>query len=76
MEKKFIIIFTNGYCGCEVEEEIIGTFEQAKRFAQKYLSKYANNYAYRAFGWFGDYSNEAYDKYFDGCIYYIVEEEE
>ena len=28
-EKKWIITFSNGYCGCDQEEEFVGTYEEA-----------------------------------------------
>ena len=75
MEKRFIITFSNGYCGCEIEEEFIGTLEEAEEFAQDYLPDYAESYAYCAFGWFGDYSDEDYEEYIAGCSYDIEEED-
>ena len=48
--KKWTITFSNGYCGCDIEEEFIGTYDGAVEFAQEYLPEYADSYAYVEFG--------------------------
>ena len=48
--KKWIITFENGYCGCDIEETFEGTEAEAYKWADEYLPKYAENYAYTAFG--------------------------
>ena len=76
MEKKWIITFSNGYCGCDIEEEFEGTYDEAVGFANDYLHEYAESYAYVAFGWDNEYTEEEYDEYFEDCGYEIAESEE
>ena len=76
MEKKWIITFENGYCGCNIEEEFVGTHEEAVEFANDYLPEYAESYAYVAFGWDEEYTEEEYDGYIADCGYEIKESEE
>ena len=75
-EKKWIITFSNGYCGCDVEEEFIGTYEDAVDFANDYLPDYAESMSHAAFGWCEEYTEEEYDEYFEDCGYEIKESEE
>ena len=75
-EKKWIITFSNGYCGCDIEEEFTGTYEEAVEFANDYLPEYAESYAYVAFGWNEEYTEEEYDDYIADCGYEIAESEE
>lgn len=75
-EKKWIITFSNGYCGCDIEEEFIGTYEEALEFAGEYLPEYAETYAYVTFGWDEEYTEEEYDEYLEDCGYEIEESEE
>ena len=75
-EKKWIITFENGYCGCDIAEEFVGTYEEAVEFANDYLPEYAESYAYVAFGWHEEYTEEEYDDYIADCGYNIVESEE
>ena len=75
-EKKWIITFSNGYCGCDIEEEFEGTYEEAVGFANDYLPEYAESYAYVAFGWNEEYTEEEYDDYIADCGYEIAESEE
>ena len=74
--KKWIITFSNGYCGCDQEDEFEGTYEEAVNFAEEWLDSYAENYAYVAFGWGEEYTEEEYDDYKLNCGYNIVESEE
>ena len=76
VEKKWTITFSNGYCGCDIEEEFIGTYDGAVEFANEYLPEYAGSYAYVAFGWNEMYTEEEYDDYFADCSYEITESEE
>ena len=76
MEKKWIITFENGYCGCNIEEEFVGTHEEAVEFANDYLPDYAEQYAYVAFGWDEEYTEEEYDGYIANCGYEIKESED
>ena len=76
MEKKWIITFENGYCGCNIEEEFDGTYEEAVEFADEYLDSYAEQYAYVAFGWEEEYTEEEYEQYRENCGYNIKESEE
>lgn len=75
-EKKWIITFSNGYCGCNIEEEFTGTREEAVEFADEYLSEYAEQYAYVAFGWDEEYTEEEYEEYLADCGYEIRESED
>ena len=74
--KKWIITFSNGYCGCDIEEEFVGTYEEAVEFAEEYLDSYAETYAYVHFGWDEEYTEEEYDEYIEDCGYDIEESEE
>lgn len=76
MEKKWTITFSNGYCGCDIEQEIEGTYEEAVDFANEYLPEYAEDYAHAAFGWDAEYTEEEYDDYLEDCSYDIEESEE
>ena len=74
--KKWIITFENGYCGCDIEEEFEGTYDEAADWANEYLHIYAENYAHCAFGWDEEYTEEEYESYLENCGYDIVEREE
>ena len=76
MEKKWTITFSNGYCGCDNEEEFVGTYEDAVEWANECLPEYAENYVHAAFGWDNEYTEEGYDDYFEDCSYDIKESEE
>lgn len=76
MEKKWIITFSNGYCGCDIEEEFVGTYDEAVEWANEYLPDYAETYAYVAFGWDNEYTEEEFDEYVEDCGYEIEECEE
>ena len=75
-EKKWIITFSNGYCGCDIEEEFEGTYDEAVEWANEYLPDYAETYAYVAFGWDNKYTEEEFDEYVEDCGYEIAESEE
>ena len=75
-EKKWIIKFSNGYCGCDIEEEFVGTYEEAIDWANEYLPDYAETYAHAAFGWCEEYTEDEYDEYIEDCGYEIEESEE
>lgn len=73
---KYLIRFCNGYCGCDVEEEFEGTYEEAEDFANDSFNDYAASYDYVAFGWDNEYTEEEYEEYFEGCYYEIEEVKE
>ena len=75
-EKKWIITFSNGFCGCDQEEEFEGTYEEAESWANEYLPEHAAMFAHCAFGWGEDYTEEEYEDYLADCSYDIVEREE
>ena len=75
-EKKWIITFSNGYCGCNIEEEFEGTREEAEAWADEYLPEYAETYVHAAFGWAEEYTEEEFDDYLEDCGYVIEESEE
>ena len=75
-EKKWTVRFSNGYCGCDVEEEFVGAYNEAVEFANEYLFEYAVSYAHCAFGWDEEYTEEEYDDYLEDCGYEIAESEE
>ena len=74
-EKKWIITFSNEYCGCDIEEGFVGTYEEAVEFANEYLPEYAESYVYVAFGWDEEYTEEEYEDYLKSCSYDITESE-
>lgn len=76
MSKKWTITFENGYCGCDIEEEFEGAYDEAVEFAEEYLDNYAEQYAYVAFGWEEEYTEEEYEQYRENCGYNIKESEE
>lgn len=75
-EKKWIITFSNGYCGCDTEEEFEGTYAEAVDFANEYLPEFAETYAHAAFGWDEEYTEEEFDEYLVDCGYEIEERED
>ena len=75
-EKKWIITFENGYCGCDQEEEFEGTYEEAVDFAEEQLPQYAESMAYVAFGWDEEPDPDEYEYYAENCGYNIKESEE
>ena len=76
MEKKWIITFENGYCGCDQEEEFKGTYEEAESWAKEYLYDYAESFAHCAFGWDAEYTEEEFEDYVADCGFEIEEREE
>ena len=75
-EKKWIITFENGYCGCDIEEEFVGTYEEAVDFAEERLPDYAESMAHAAFRWGEEINEEEYEYYAENCGYNIEESEE
>lgn len=75
-EKKWIITFSNGYCGCDQEEEFVGTYEEAVDFANEYLPDYAEQYAHAAFGWDEEYDEDEFEEYCENCGFDIEESED
>lgn len=76
MKKKYIITFSNGYCGCDQEEEFEGTYEEATDYANEMLRDYAENMSHAAFGWDEEYTEEEFEDYLEYCGYEIEESEE
>ena len=74
-EKKWKITFSNGYCGCDQEEEFEGTYDDAVEFANEYLPEYAETYAHAAFGWDEEYDEYEFEDYLMDCGYEIEESE-
>lgn len=75
-EKKWIITFSNGYCGCDQEEEFEGTYEEAVDFANEYLPDYAESMAHVAFGWGEEINEDEFEEYCENCGFDIEESEE
>ena len=71
-ERHWIITFSNGYCGCNQEEEFIGTYERASDYADERLRDYAE----RNFDWVEEYNEDDFEKYCESCTYEIEESEE
>ena len=75
-EKKWIITFSNGYCGCDTEEEFVGTYEEARDYAIEMLRDYAESMSHAAFGWDEEYNDDEFEEYYENCDYDIEESEE
>lgn len=75
-EKKWIITFSNGYCGCDQEEEFEGTYEEAVEWANEYLLDYAESMAHAAFGWDEEINEDEFEEYCENCGFDIEESEE
>lgn len=75
-EKKWIITFSNGYCGCDQEEEFVGTYAEAVDFANEYLPDYAESMSHAAFGWDEEIDEDAYEYYCENCGFDIEESED
>ena len=75
-EKKWIITFSNGYCGCDIEEGFVGTYEDARDYANDVLRDYAESMSYAAFGWDEEYNDDEFEEYCENCDYNIEESEE
>ena len=75
-EKKWIITFSNGYCGCDQEEEFKGTYEEAVDFANEYLPDYAESMSHAAFGWDEEINEDEFEEYCENCGFDIEESEE
>ena len=75
-EKKWIITFSNGYCGCDQEEEFEGTYEEAANYADEMLREYAESMSHAAFGWDEEIDDDEFEEYCEGCSYEIEESEE
>ena len=75
-EKKWIITFSNGYCGCDQEEEFEGTYEEAVEWADETLRDYAESMSYAAFDWDEEINEDEFEEYCEGCSYDIEESEE
>ena len=75
-EKKWIITFSNGYCGCDQEEEFVGTYEEAIDYANEMLMDYAESMSHVAFDWDEDYDDDEFEEYCEDCGCDIKESEE
>ena len=75
-EKKWIITFSNGYCGCDIEEEFVGTYEEASDYAIEMLRDYAESMSHAVFGWDEEYNDDEFEEYCENCDYDIEESEE
>ena len=75
-EKKWIITFSNGYCGCDIEEEFEGTYKEAVEWANEYLLDYAETYTHIAFGWDEEINEDEFEEYCENCGFDIEESEE
>ena len=73
---KWLITFENGYCGCNQEEIIDGTYEEAQDWAEESLMDYAETWTHIAFGWGEEFTEEEFDSYFENCYYNITLYEE
>ena len=74
--KKWIITFSNGYCGCDQEEEFVGTYAEAIDYANEYLPDYAESMSYAAFGWDEEINEDEFEEYCENCGFDIEESEE
>lgn len=72
-ERNWIITFSNGYCGCDQEEEFVGTYDEATNYANELLMDYAESMIHTAFGWDAEYTKEEFEEYFENCSYSIEE---
>ena len=59
---KWLITFENGYCGCNKEEIIDGTYEEAQDWAEESLMDYAETWTHIAFGWNEEFTEEEFDR--------------
>lgn len=75
-KKKWIITFSNGYCGCNEEEEFVGTYKDAVEFANEMLRDYAESMSHAVFGWDEEYDDDEFEEYCENCDYEIEESEE
>ena len=75
-EKKWTITFSNGYCGCDVEEEFFGTYEEAVEWVNEYLPDYAETYTHIAFGWDEEINEDEFEEYCENCGFDFEESEE
>lgn len=69
---KWLVTFENGYCGCNMEEIIDGTYEEAQDWAEESLIDYAETWTHIAFGWGEEFTEEEFDSYFENCYYNIT----
>ena len=74
--KKWIITFSNGYCGCDQEEEFVGTYAEAIDYANEYLADYAESMSHAAFGWGEEINEDEFEEYCENCGFDIEESEE
>ena len=74
--KKWIITFSNGYCGCDQEEEFVGTYVEATDYATEMLRDYAESMSHVAFDWDEDYDDDEFEEYCENCGFDIEESEE
>lgn len=72
-EKKWRITFYNGYCGCDQEEEFVGTYEEAEAWGVENLRDYAESMSHAAFGWDEEYDEAEFEDYCENCSFDIEE---
>ena len=75
-ERNWTITFSNGYCGCDQEEEFEGTYEEAVKWADETLRDYAESMSHAAFGWDEEINEDEYEEYCENCYYEIEESRE
>ena len=75
-EKKWIITFSNGYCGCDQEEEFEGTYEETVAYADEMLRDYPESMSHAAFDWYKEINEDEFEEYCENCDYEIAESEE
>lgn len=75
-ERNWIITFSNGYCGCDQEEEFEGTYEEAVEWADETLRDYAESMSHAAFDWGEEINEDEFEEYCENCYYEIEESEE
>lgn len=75
-ERNWTITFSNGYCGCDQEEEFEGTYEEATNYADETLREYAESMSHAAFGWDEEINEDEYEEYCENCYYEIEESRE
>ena len=73
MEKKWRIIFGNGYYGCYLKVEFTGTYEEAEAWATEKLRNYAESMSYAVFGWDEEYDEAEFEDYYANCDFVIDE---
>ena len=76
MKKEWVILFNNGYAGCDEIEEFTATEEEIREIAEDLFYSYCYSYAHWAFGLDVKYTNEEYKEYLLNCNYEIIPKDE